>query len=112
MSVQAYLPRLAFEALDLKMIIAVAKLAGVDRPRVESSTFRIPAEQPASSVRVTCSLEMATCLIEAFTQQAERASARQDGPLIHASAAAAKALLDEIGKLNQPPTSARFGPNS
>lgn len=112
MSVQAYLPRLAFDALDLKTIVAVAQLAGVERTRVESSTHKIPSEQPAASVRVTCSLEMALCLIEALRQQAARADERQEGALVVSSALAVKALLDAIETLNKAPTSQRFGPNS
>jgi hypothetical protein len=93
-SVQCYVPRRAFEALDMPTIIAVAKLAGVERPRVESSTHKIPDYVPAGSVRVTCSMAMAACLVEAFTQQTERAENKQDGALVVDSALAAKALLD------------------
>ena len=57
-AVQTYVPRRAFEALDLPLVVKLAKLAGVDRPRVESSTHKIPANIPAGSTRVTCSLEM------------------------------------------------------
>lgn len=97
-SVQCYLPRRAFDALDMRTIIAVAKLAGVERPRVESSTHRIPDSVPAGSVRVTCSLDMAACLVEAFTQQTERAEKKQDGALVVDSALAAKALLDGMAE--------------
>jgi hypothetical protein len=100
-SVQCYLPRRAFDALDMPAIITVAKMAGVERPRVESSTHKIPDYVPAGSVRVTCSLEMAACLVEAFTQQTERAEKKHEGALVVDSALAAKALLDGMEEANR-----------
>ncbi len=111
-TVQCYLPRLAFEALDMPALVALARIAGVERPRVESSTHKIPASQPASSVRVTTNLEMALCLVEAFKQQAATAEAKGNGPLLIASAQAVKALFDAIDEARQAPRGTGFGPNS
>jgi hypothetical protein len=78
-AVQTYVPTRAFDALDMPLIVRLARLAGIDRPRIESSTHKIPSNIPAGSTRVTCSLEMAHALVEAFGQQAMRADERKDG---------------------------------
>ena len=77
-SVQAYLPRRAFEALDLPLIVRIATLAGIDRPRIESSTHKIPSNIPAGSTRVTCSREMALALVEALRTPGPRRHAEHD----------------------------------
>lgn len=102
--VQTYVPRRAFDALDLPKIVQIAKLAGIARPRVESSTHKIPANMPAGSIRLTCSWEMALALVEAFRQQAARAEDRQDGDLLIATAKTVAALLAAIDDLQRPPT--------
>lgn len=112
MSVQCYLPRLAFDALDVPAIIAVARIAGVERPRIESSTHKIPDSQPAGSIRITTSLDMALCLVEAFAQRAGKAETEQNGALIVACAKAVKSLFDAIDETRKAPQSRGFGPNS
>lgn len=102
--VQTYVPRRAFDALDLPKIVQIAKLAGIDHPRVEYSTHKIPASIPVGSTRLTCSWEMALALVEAFKQQAARAEDRQDGELLIATAKAVAALLAAIEDSQRPPT--------
>ncbi len=111
MSVQAYLPRRAFDALDLPLIVKLAKLAGIDSPRIESSTFKIPSNQAAGSVRITCSLEMALALLEAFRQQALRSEGK-DGELVIATAHAVGALLAAIDDTRRATPAPGFGTNS
>jgi hypothetical protein len=112
-SVQTYIPRRAFDALDMPLIIKLARLAGIDRPRIESSTHKIPGNQPAGSVRITCSLEMALALVEAFRQQATRAEERGEPELLVASAHAVGKLFAAIDEARTPPPgSPRFGTNS
>lgn len=101
-SVQTYVPRRAFDTLDMPLIVRLARLAGIDRPRIEASTHKIPSSIPAGSTRITCSLEMALGLVEAFRQQAAQADARQDGELVIATAGAVKALLDAIEDYHAP----------
>jgi hypothetical protein len=101
-SVQAYLPRRAFDALDIPQIVRMATLAGIDRPRIESSTHRIPANIPAESTRVTCSLEMALALVEAFRQQIAYAEEREHEDLLSATAEAVGALRAAIGECHGP----------
>ena len=99
-TVQAYIPRRAFDALDLPQIVRMATLAGIDRPRIESSTHKIPDNIPAVSTRVTCSLEMALALVEALRQQAARAG--NDGELHTATVHAKAALLAAIEEYHRP----------
>jgi hypothetical protein len=101
-AVQTYVPRRAFDALDLTLIVQLAKIAGVDRPRIESSTHKIPSNIVAGSVRLTCSLEMALALVESFRQQAVRAEGR-DADLVISSATACTALLAAIDEYHAPP---------
>jgi hypothetical protein len=101
-AVQTYVPRRAFDALELPLIVHLAKLAGVDRPRVESSIHKIPSSIPAGSTRITCSLEMAFALVEAFKQQAMRAEGR-DADLVISSALAVANLLAAIDEYHRPP---------
>jgi hypothetical protein len=101
-AVQAYLPRPAFDALDLPLIVRLARLAGVDQPRVEYSTYRIPSNIRAGSTRVTCSFEMALALVEAFKQQAARTETANNRELLTASADAVAALLAAIDEYHRP----------
>ena len=100
--VQTYLPRRAFEALDLPLIVKLARLAGVDQPRVEYSTHKIPGNIPAGSIRVTCSFEMALALVEAFKQQALRAEERGESALLVGSTTTVAALLAAIEEYHAP----------
>ena len=93
-SVQAHVPRKAFDALDLANIVGLAKVAGIDRPRVESSTHKIPNTYPFAVTRVTCSIEMALAIVEAFKLLASKAEEAHDTDLLIAVAHAVKALLD------------------
>jgi hypothetical protein len=95
-AVQAYVPRRAFDALDIPLVVRLAKLAGIDRPRIESSTHKIPANIRAGSTRVTCSLEMALVLVDAFRHLAAYAEEREDGELLSATAEAVGALVAVI----------------
>ena len=101
-AVQTYLPRRAFDALDIPLVVKLARLAGVGQPRIESSTYRIPSNIPAGSTRVTSSLEMALELFEAFKQQALRAEKDNDGDLVVATANAVAALLAAIDEYRRP----------
>ena len=101
-SVQAYVPRLAFDALDIPLIVRVATLAGIATPRLESSTDEIPASIPAGSTRVTCSLEMAHALVEALRQQAAYAEEREDAELLSVTAEAVGALSAAIDQYQKP----------
>ena len=57
----------------------------------------IPATIRAGSTRVTCSVEMALVLVEAFRQQAAYAEEREDEELLSATTEAVGALLAAIG---------------
>ena len=74
----------------------------MDRPRIESSTHKIPANIPAGSTRVTCSLEMALVLVDAFRHLAAYAEEREDGELLSATAEAVGALRAAIGEYHGP----------
>ncbi len=109
-SVQVYLPRRAFDALDMPLIVQLAKLAGIDRPRIESSTHKIPSNLPAGSTRITCSLEMSLALAEAFRQQAARAEEAKDSELLIATAHAVAALFAAIDECQKPRGARGSGP--
>jgi hypothetical protein len=80
----------------------MATLTGIDRTRVESSTHEIPVDIPAGSTRVTCSLEMALALVDAFRQQATYAEEREDEALLSATAEAVGALSVAIEEYHGP----------
>jgi hypothetical protein len=101
-SVQTYVPRRAFDALDIPQIVRMATLAGIDRARIESTTHEIPSSIPAASTRVTCSLEMALALLEALRQQATYAEEREDEGLLSATAEAVGALRAAIAEYHGP----------
>lgn len=111
-SVQTYVPTRAFDALDMPLIVQLAKLAGIDRPRIESSTHKIPSSVPAGSTRVTCSLEMALALVEAFRQQARTAETAGDAALLVATTRAVTALFEAIEDYHAPPTTTGTEPMS
>lgn len=114
MTVQCYLPRRAFEALDHAMIRATARIVGVERPRWEWSTTKIPNYAPPASGCLTVNDEMAICLVEALQQQLTKAIAKANRELADETRVAIERLTTAIETAKQPyqSRSPGFGWNS
>ena len=94
-SLQCYLPRRAFEALDVAAIRDCAREMGVSPVRFEHSTHHVPRV----TTRLTCSIHMAVVFVECFARLAESG---QGNEITIPSAQAVSALFKAIDDARTP----------